>query len=102
MSSTVSRSISTVRLTGRATAASAVLVLGSGLVAGPAWAAAPANDEVSGAIAVSLGGHITQDTTEATTTAADDDLNSNCGAPATKASVWYSYTPASDGGVVWT
>ena len=69
-------------------------------LAAPAVAAAPTNDEVAGAISVSLGDHIVQDTTEATTTAADGDLNANCGAPVTTASVWYSYTPAADGGVV--
>jgi hypothetical protein len=41
-----------------------------------------------------LGDHVQQDTTEATTNAGDDALNANCGAPATNASVWYTYTPS--------
>ncbi|MGH8970057.1 MAG: DUF6299 family protein [Actinomycetes bacterium] len=40
------------------------------------------------------------DTTEATTDAEDAQLNTECGAPATDASVWYSFTSASDAGVV--
>jgi len=96
------RSSSLGRRAGRALAAGAIGVLAAGVTVAPAWAAAPANDEVAGAVAVSLGDHITLDTTEATTTAADAALNtdSDCGAPATDASVWYSYTAAADGGVV--
>ena len=83
----------------------ALAVTAAGLMAmvgfsAPALAAAPANDEVGGAVALSLGDHKTQDTTEATTTADDTALNANCGAPVTKASVWYSYTAAADGGVI--
>jgi hypothetical protein len=70
------------------------------MAASPSWAAAPANDELGGAVAVSLGDTVAADTTEATTTAADGDLNATCGAPSTDASVWYSYTAAADGGVV--
>ena len=66
----------------------------------PALAAAPVNDTSATAVAVSLGDHVELDTTEATTDASDSDLNAYCGAPVTKASVWYSYTPAVDGGVV--
>ena len=84
----------------RALAVSAAGLMGTVGLGAPALAAAPANDELAGAVAVALGDHITQDTTEATTTAADGDLNANCGAPVTTASVWYSYTPAADGGVV--
>jgi len=66
----------------------------------PASAAAPSNDEIAGAVAVTLGDHVVLDTTQATTTPDDAALNADCGAPATKASVWYSYTPSADGGVV--
>jgi len=98
--STPMRTTNTLKLAGRATAVGAVAVLGSALLAAPAWAAAPANDEPAGAVALSLGDHVTQDTTEATTVPADEDLNANCGAPVTKASVWYTYTAGADGGVV--
>lgn len=84
----------------RGAALSAALLAGSLGFAAPSFAAAPANDEVAGAVAVSLGDHVTQDTTGATTTPADADLNANCGAPVTDASVWYSYTAAADGGVI--
>src|SRR4249919_1053960 len=59
------------------TAAGLMGVVGFGA---PALAAAPANDEVGGAVALSLGDHVTLDTTEATTTADDTALNANCGA----------------------
>lgn len=75
-------------------------MLAAGTTAMPAWAAAPANDEYAGAVPVSIGDHITLDTTQATTTSADAALNANCGAPATKASVWYTYSAAADDGVV--
>jgi hypothetical protein len=55
-------------------------------------AAPPSNDEASGATVIHLGAHVTEDTTQATTNAGDDALNANCGAPATNASVWFSYT----------
>ncbi|MDQ1740235.1 MAG: hypothetical protein QOE53_1887, partial [Pseudonocardiales bacterium] len=42
----------------------------------------------------------TLDTTQATTDAGDASLNADCGAPATEASVWYSYTASADGAVV--
>jgi hypothetical protein len=51
-------------------------------------------------VAVALGETTTQDTTEATTDALDAELNAECGAPETKASVWYTYTAQTDGGVV--
>lgn len=79
---------------------STIGLLGVAGLAAPAIAAMPANDEVSGAVAVSLGDHVVQDTTEATTTADDAVLNEACGAPATDASVWYTYTAAADGGVI--
>lgn len=70
------------------------------LVASPALAAAPSNDMLSGATPISTGSNTVLDTTEATTDADDVEANASCGAPATDASVWYSFTPAVDGGVV--
>ena len=94
------RSFSPAGLTGRLLAATAVAGLAGAMVASPASAAVPANDEVGGAVSVDLGSHVTLDTTDATTTSTDADLNSECGAPETKASVWYTYTAAADGGVL--
>lgn len=65
-----------------------------------AMAAPPDNDMIGGATAVSLGYSQQLDTTEATTDAEDAAINSDCGAPATDASVWYAYTASSDGGAV--
>jgi hypothetical protein len=79
---------------GIATAAVAALVP---LSATAAFAAPPANDKPDGAIAMTLGQTVNQDTTEATTDAQDARLNQFCGAPFTNASVWYSYTAATDG-----
>jgi hypothetical protein len=64
------------------------------LSAGPASAAPPGNDESAGAVVLHLGDRVEQDTTEATTNAGDDALNLYCGAPATNASVWYTYSPS--------
>lgn len=63
------------------------------LAAAPAHAAPPGNDESSGAVALHLGDRVVEDTSQATTTAQDAALNANCGAPATNASVWYTYAP---------
>lgn len=87
--------------TARALLAAAVisapaLILG----AGPASAAAPTNDVVAGALPLVVGEPQVLDTTEATTDSVDAGLNAGCGAPATDASVWYSYAPAADGRVV--
>jgi hypothetical protein len=66
-----------------------------------AWAAVPTNDTVAGATPISaLPFTATLDTTQATTDAGDASLNANCGAPATEASVWYTYTAPADGAVV--
>lgn len=78
------------------TSALAILAFG----ASAAVAAPPANDVIEGASAIGLGASVEADTSEATTDAQDAALNANCGAPATDASVWYSYTPASDGGAI--
>jgi hypothetical protein len=70
------------------------------IAAAPASAVAPENDEPEGAVVLHLGDEVVQDTSEATTSAQDDELNANCGAPETNASVWYQYTPDQDGVVV--
>jgi hypothetical protein len=71
------------------------------LTATPAHAAPPANDTIEGAVAIgSLPFTTTLDTTQATTDATDAELNVPCQAPATDASVWFSYTPAADGAIL--
>lgn len=70
------------------------------LTAAPALAAAPSNDLIAGAVPVAPGFSTAVDTTDATTDAEDVAVNQNCGAPATDASVWYSYTPSSDETVI--
>lgn len=65
--------------------------------AAPALAAAPSNDTYAGRTAIaSLPFSETLDTSEATTDADDAELNAQCGAPATDASVWYELTPSSN------
>jgi hypothetical protein len=54
-----------------------------------ALAAAPSNDTFPNATTASIGFSEVLDTTEATTDADDAQLNTDCGAPATDASVWY-------------
>lgn len=67
----------------------------------PALAAPPSNDTFAGAITIpALPFNTSLDTGEATTDADDAEANAECGAPATAASVWYSYTPAADGAVL--
>jgi hypothetical protein len=80
--------------------AGSAVVLALGSLVAPVFAAAPSNDEVGGAVPVALGDHVSLDTSGATTTADDATLNDMCGAPATDASVWYSFTATEDGGVV--
>lgn len=70
------------------------------LAAAPANAAPPGNDEPQGAVVLNLGDQVVQDTSEATTNTQDEALNANCGAPATTASVWYTYSPGVDHMVV--
>ncbi|MCP2323806.1 hypothetical protein HDA40_002313 [Hamadaea flava] len=78
----------------------AVLAAAMTLVAAvPAYAAAPANDTIAGAVAIgALPFSTTLDTTEATTEKSDAEANpADCGAPSTDASVWYDLTlPADD------
>ncbi|MGC4112167.1 MAG: DUF6299 family protein [Nocardioides sp.] len=74
------------------------VTVGVGLVpfaAGAAAAAAPGNDEPGGAQVLHLGDTVNEDTTQATTNGGDDTLNTNCGAPATNGSVWFTYSPGS-------
>lgn len=66
----------------------------------PALAAPPSNDTFGGATLVSVGFSEGLDTTEATTDADDAQLNTNCGAPATDASVWYAIDGTDTGVVV--
>jgi hypothetical protein len=80
----------------------AVLVLAFGAFSAaalPALAAAPANDLSGGATLAAVGFSEVLDTTEATTDDEDAQLNENCGAPATDASVWYTVV-GNGGGVV--
>jgi Family of unknown function (DUF6299) len=70
------------------------------VIAVPAAAAAPANDTFPSAVTISaLPFSETLDTMQATADADDAEANANCGAPATEASVWYAFTPASSTGV---
>ena len=65
-----------------------------------AMAAPPGNDIPSGATVISaVPTTITQSTTEATTDAVDSALNTQCGAPATNGSVWFTYTDATGEGL---
>ena len=90
------RSIRSTRL-----ALATALALGALGVSGPAaLAAPPTNDTFGGATAATLGFSAQLDTTGATTDTDDEQLNSECGAPATDASVWYAFTVSSDSGVV--
>jgi hypothetical protein len=70
------------------------------LQAETAAAAPPSNDTFTGATPVTLGFSEELDTSEATTDTDDAQLNASCGAPATDASVWYSFTTAVDTEVV--
>lgn len=70
------------------------------LMSGTALAEPPSNDIFTGAKAAVIGFTEVLDTTEATTDTDDTQLNAQCGAPATDASVWYAFTTASDSTVV--
>jgi hypothetical protein len=69
--------------------------------ASPVLAQPPAaNDDYDDRIVISsIPFSDTVDTTKAGTDADDDELNLQCGAPETDASVWYEYTATSDGSV---
>lgn len=67
------------------------------LTATGASAAAPGNDTPKGAVALTLGQSYSEDTSQATTGPLDAKVNQICGAPFTNASVWFTYTPSTDG-----
>ena len=72
-----------------------LVILVSSVMVTPALAAAPANDTWAGRAAIgAIPFSTTQDTTEATTDADDDEANT-CGAPAMDASVWYELSGVS-------
>lgn len=67
-----------------------------------AAAASPPNDSPSGALAITIGDTVAIETAEATTDATDAAMNDQCGAPATRGSVWYVYHESSaTGGTLW-
>jgi hypothetical protein len=69
--------------------------------AAPAYAAAPGNDTFAAAVEITaLPFNARLGTSEATTDGDDTEANAQCGAPATDASVWYSYTPSADGALL--
>src|SRR5881396_1094594 len=75
-----------------------VLALGM-LLSAPAavLAAAPSNNSYLGrTVIAAIPFNDTLDTTQANSGGNDVAINANCGAPATDASVWYSYTAGSD------
>jgi hypothetical protein len=81
-----------------AAACAAALTMAS---ATPATAAPPGNDTVAGATAITaLPTTINENTTEATTDALDETVNADCGAPATNASVWFTYTDTTGAGFI--
>src|SRR5438132_5231589 len=56
--------------------------------------AQPANDDPGGAISITtVPSTITQNTTDATTSADETALNAFCGAPTLAQGVWYQFTP---------
>ncbi|HET9140300.1 DUF6299 family protein [Actinophytocola sp.] len=75
------------QLLGLVSATAAMVLVG----ALPAMAAPPSNDVITGATAITaIPFSETVNTTEATTDAEDAAINTNCGAPATNGSVWYT------------
>jgi len=82
----------------RLAAGLAAAITAVGLAGAPALAAPPSNDMYSDAeVITALPFTTAQDTSEATTDADDEELNADCGAPATDATVWFSYTAIADG-----
>jgi hypothetical protein len=79
---------------------SGLVLLLSFALAAPVLAAAPTNDTYPGTLIGALPFSETLDTSEATTDADDEELNEQCGAPATEASVWYQLTAPSDMGIL--
>jgi len=89
-----------VKTTQRITTTLVLALGGVGLATSNAMAAAPSNDLLPNARAVAVGFSELLDTTEATTDADDAELNAECGAPATDASVWYTIVGDGSGVVV--
>jgi hypothetical protein len=76
---------------------SSAVLLFTLFVTTPVLAAAPSNDSFAGrTVITALPYSESLDTSEATTEATDAELNTECGAPALDASVWYQFTPATD------
>ena len=81
-------------------AVTVLVAVGAGVpLATPAFAAAPSNDDATGATVIdaSTTFPINEDTTEATTSAEETALNAGCGAPAVEHGVWFVTTPAAAG-----
>lgn len=85
---------------GRIVAAAVSAVTVSLWAAQSALALAPLNDTIDGATPAFDGFVEVLDTSEATTDADDFQLNETCGAPATDASVWYTFTTSTASAVV--
>lgn len=82
----------------RAAAVAALLLTGSLATASVAQAAPPPNDDIANATVVNaLPFTDTVDTTEATITPDEAQLNDYCGAPAMEHGVWYTATPVGSG-----
>ena len=77
----------------------AVVALAVLLPAGPAAAAAPANDTPDGAVALEFGDTVTLDTTEATTDKSEDAWFQDCDPKYADATVWYTFTSPTRTGV---
>jgi hypothetical protein len=61
----------------------------------------PGNDDYDGRTVIgSIPFSDSVDTTRAGTDADDEEINAQCGAPATDASVWYEYTAPADGSIL--
>lgn len=88
----------TVRLVIAALAAGALVPLLA--TAASAAAAPPSNDKIDGARAITLGQVVKENTSAATTGSMDAKVNQVCGAPFTNASVWFTYTPSTDGSFI--
>ena len=85
----------------RSTSVVALVVAAVFVGPAPAHAAAPGNDVYSGRTTITAVPHSEVVTTgEATTDPLDGEVNAGCGAPATDASVWFSYTATVDQGLV--
>ena len=83
----------------RSLAVAVVLAAAVLVPAGPAAAAAPANDSPDGAVALELGDTITLDTTEATTDRSEQPWFEHCSPKYADATVWYTFTSDTRTGV---